>query len=253
VLAAIVAASIFLLDTRWAAAVFGAFWCIGALEWSRLAQLGRTPRLLFAGAVGVFILAIIGFGLPGAVLQAGLWLALAGWALTFLLIRRFPQPMPTWPIVVIGLVVLPGAWLAFYALHAVRPGLILAGLVIVWSADTGAYFVGRGIGRTPLAPRVSPKKTWEGVVGGVAAAAIVGAIAASALDLSLSRLALLAAISALISVGGDLGISMLKRRVGVKDSGMLLPGHGGVLDRFDGVTAALPFFVLGLQFAHVLD
>jgi phosphatidate cytidylyltransferase len=198
VLAAIVATSIFLLETRWAALVFGVFWFIGALEWSRLAQLARTPRRIFAGAIGVFFLGVIAFGLSSVVLQAGLWLALAGWAVIFLLIRHFPQPMPIWPIIVAGLVVLPGAWLAFYALHAVRPGLVLAGLVIVWAADTGAYFVGRGIGRTPLAPRVSPKKTWEGVVGGVVAAAIVGGATAAVLELPLPLLGLLAAVSGLL-------------------------------------------------------
>lgn len=253
VLAVIVGASIFLLETPLAAAVFGGFWFIGALEWGRLAGLERTLRIVYAIVIGAFYVAVIVVGLPETVLTTGLWFAVLAWLLTFSLMLRFPRPQPSWPFIIIGLAVLPGAWLAFYALHAVTPGLVLAGLVIVWSADTGAYFTGRSIGRIPLAPRVSPKKTWEGVVGGVIAAAITGVIAAALLDLPMLSLLLLAAVTALISVGGDLSISMLKRRVGVKDSGMLLPGHGGVLDRFDGVTAALPFFALGLQFAHVLD
>jgi phosphatidate cytidylyltransferase len=157
---------------------------------------------------------------------------------------------------VIGLVVLTAAWLAVYLLHGAGtagPGLILAGLIIVWSADIGAFFVGRGFGRTPLAPRVSPKKTWEGVAGGVLLAAVAGSVAAWLLELPLAFMLPAAVAMALISVVGDLGISVIKRRAGIKDSGMLLPGHGGVLDRFDSVTAALPFYALALQFAHVLD
>jgi len=253
VLAVVVTASILLLDTKLASLVFGVFWFVGALEWSRLAKLREPVSFIYAGVIAVLFIGIIIFGLSEALLTTVLWLAVIGWAIMFSLVVRFPQPLPSWPIVIIGLVVLPSAWVSFYALHSVRPGLVLAALVIVWSADTGAYFVGRSIGRTPLAPRVSPKKTWEGVFGGLAAAAVIGVIAGALLDLPMLVLALLASVSALISVGGDLGISMLKRSVGVKDSGLLLPGHGGVLDRFDGVTAALPFFALGLQFAHVLD
>jgi phosphatidate cytidylyltransferase len=256
VLGVVVVASVLALGTTPASLVFAAFWLVGAGEWARIAGLGRAGRLAFSAAFAIFALAVLAVGLPAAAIAGILWLAVACWLAAFVFVLRYPAPLAQLPIVVAGLVVLPAAWLAVHALHGAAPegpGLILAGLVIVWSADIGAYFVGRGLGRTPLAPRVSPKKTWEGVFGGVALASIAGALAAGLLGQPLAVFASLAAGVALISVVGDLGISLLKRRAGLKDSGVLLPGHGGVLDRFDGVTAALPFFVLGLQFAHVLD
>lgn len=252
-LAIVVAVSVLLLDTPYAALVFGVFWLIGAGEWARLAGLGRAGRVVFAGLFATIVTLVLGFGLPDGLAEAILALAVACWAVIFVCVLRYPRPIPLGPIPVAGLVVLTGAWLAFYVLHGIGAGIVLAGLVIVWSADIGAFFVGRSLGRTALAPRVSPKKTWEGVAGGVAMAAVAGAIAAGWLGLPIGLLTPLAAVTALVSVVGDLGVSLLKRRAGRKDSGVLLPGHGGVLDRFDGVTAALPFFALGLQFTHVLD
>jgi phosphatidate cytidylyltransferase len=256
VLAVIVAVAVLGMPTRLASGVFGAFWLIGAWEWGGLADLDGPGRVVYAALFAAIVAAVLGLGVPRAAADAAFWLAALGWLLAFAIVLRYPRPLARWPIAVMGLVVLSAAWLAFYSVHgagAAGPGLILTGLAIVWSADIGAFFVGRSLGRTPLAPRVSPKKTWEGVAGGVAGAAVAGAVAAPALGLPLVELVGLAIAIALISVVGDLGISMLKRRAGRKDSGVLLPGHGGILDRFDGVTAALPFFALGLQFAHVLD
>jgi phosphatidate cytidylyltransferase len=102
------------------------------------------------------------------------------------------------------------------------------------------------LGRTKLAPAVSPGKTWEGVTGGLITAGVAAALMASWLGLPVSRLVILAIGTALISVLGDLTQSMFKRNVGLKDSGKLLPGHGGVLDRIDSLTAAVPAYVVGL-------
>jgi phosphatidate cytidylyltransferase len=119
-------------------------------------------------------------------------------------------------------------------------------LVLVWAADVGAYVVGRWIGKTKLAPRVSPGKTWEGVLGGLITAMLFATLALPLIRLpALPFLALCCAV-VMISVIGDLTESLFKRFAGVKDSGTLFPGHGGVLDRIDSVTAAAPFFVLGL-------
>lgn len=255
-LAAVVLLAIFGLASLASALVFALFWLIGAGEWARIAGLGRVGGIAYGFAFGVLVAAVLAFGISPALGSAVLWLALAVWLVTFVLVLRYPQPLARAPILAMGLIVLFAAWLGYYRLHGVvdnGPALILAGLCIVWSADIGAFFVGRGLGRTPLAPRVSPKKTWEGVAGGLALAALTGGIAAVWLDLPLALMLPAAAAMALVSVVGDLGISMLKRRAGLKDSGMLLPGHGGILDRFDGVTAALPFYALALQFAHVLD
>jgi phosphatidate cytidylyltransferase len=256
VLAIIVAVSVLLLETWQASLVFGGFWLIGAGEWARLAGFARQGQLIYSALFAVIVSAVLLFGLSTIMQNLVLGAAAALWLFAFSFVLRYPSRLPRGSVTGSGLVVLAAAWVSFYTLHgnaANGPGLILTGLVIVWSADIGAYFVGRSLGRTPLAPRVSPKKTWEGVVGGVLAASIIGAIAARVLDLPLVLLVATAAAMALISVVGDLSVSMLKRSAGMKDSGVLLPGHGGVLDRFDGVTAALPFFVLGLQFAHVLD
>jgi phosphatidate cytidylyltransferase len=256
VLAVVVAVSVLALPAPGAAVVFGVTWLIGADEWARLVGFGRRGRIAFDAGFALLVAAVIGLGLPAVLATAVVWMAIVTWLVIFGLVLRFPRPLSPVLLAPAGLVVLAAAWLSFYRIHEVPgggPALILAGLIIVWSADIGAFFVGRNLGRTPLAPRVSPKKTWEGVAGGVGLATIVGCVAAPVLSVPLVVMAPLAAGMALVSVNGDLGVSMLKRNAGEKDAGMLLPGHGGILDRFDGVTAALPVFVLGLQFAHVLD
>lgn len=146
-----------------------------------------------------------------------------------------------------GLWVLMITWLAFALIHQQSPALLLAGLILVWGADSFAYFTGKKFGKNKLAPAISPGKTVEGVLGGMAGVFILAVIIAYVLEIGSGNLIwwLLAAISmSLISVVGDLYESWLKRNVGVKDSGNLLPGHGGVLDRIDGVVAVLPFYYL---------
>ena len=103
----------------------------------------------------------------------------------------------------------------------------------MWAADSGAYFAGSKFGRRKLAPAISPGKTWEGVIGGMVTAMVLAA------------LALLTALTAAISVVGDLFESLMKRHAGLKDSGTIFPGHGGVMDRIDSLLAALPVFVVG--------
>ena len=120
-------------------------------------------------------------------------------------------------------------------------------LLLVWAADIGAFFAGRSFGRLKLAPQVSPAKTWEGVLGGLGAAALVAAAGAWWFDLPRVAFLSLCLAVALISVVGDLTESMFKRYAGLKDSGSVFPGHGGVLDRIDSVTAAAPLFLLGLR------
>jgi phosphatidate cytidylyltransferase len=128
---------------------------------------------------------------------------------------------------------------------------LLFAFALVWAADVGAYFAGRAFGRRKLAPQVSPGKTWEGVLGGLALSlAIAGAAGTWLFRLEgaawLSFL-LLAVAVVLLSIVGDLGESLLKRQAGAKDSGTLLPGHGGMLDRVDSLLAALPAMALGLR------
>jgi phosphatidate cytidylyltransferase len=151
---------------------------------------------------------------------------------------------------VVGWLVLLAAWVALVQLQARSPWLALAAMAIVWVADIAAYFSGRAFGRRKLAPAISPGKTWEGVQGALAAVAVYAVAliplahaAGYSRDVTLFAAIVWIALAlalALLAVGGDLFESLLKRLAGVKDSGTLLPGHGGVLDRIDALLAALP-------------
>lgn len=146
-----------------------------------------------------------------------------------------------------GILVFTGAWLGLVLLHASENGywLIIWAFLLAWSVDTGAYFVGRAWGRNRLAPRVSPGKTWEGVAGGMCAGLAAGCGLAWALDLGpLAEWAAVAVALSIVAVFGDLFESAIKRASGAKDSGTLLPGHGGVLDRIDSTIAVVPVFAL---------
>lgn len=157
---------------------------------------------------------------------------------------RLGSPLLT---ALVGWVVLLPAGLALLQIRAFDPAAVLAVMAAVWVADIAAYFVGRAFGRHKLAPLISPGKTWEGAAGALVAVIAYG-FAVLAATGSLTRLgvaAMLAALGALmlltaVSIAGDLFESLLKRQAGIKDSGSILPGHGGVLDRIDSLTSALP-------------
>ncbi len=139
--------------------------------------------------------------------------------------------------------------LSWLRLQPEGPWLILLLLLIVWAADTGAYFAGKAFGKRKLAQHISPGKTQAGLLGGLVAAPLIALLAARWMPMETIApvaLILLSLVTALVSVGGDLVISMHKRTSGFKDSGNLLPGHGGILDRVDSLLAAAPFFALGL-------
>ena len=230
------------------AAVLALLWLAGVWEWAGFAKL---PLLGRAGYTALFAAAMaLGwsrFGDQGlAVLLAA---ALAWWLFALVLVLRFPRTFSTTFVVLAGIVVLLPSWALLVSLHAegsLGAALAFTLLLIVWAADVGAFVFGRWLGRTKLAPAVSPGKTWEGVSGGLLAAGLTAAAAAAWLELPALQLVALGVATALISVLGDLTQSMFKRNVGLKDSGKLLPGHGGVLDRIDSLTAAVPAFVVGL-------
>lgn len=256
----VVVGGILLLPTPPVALIFAALMLLGAWEWARLLGLPAAPRagytLLFAVTVVVlWFLSPLAAGTGAAVLAIALgciwWLAAVRWLL------RFPHGWDDSigrPAVgaALGLVVLCAPLAAVRYLHASDqgPALLLLFFVLVWGADTGAYFAGRGLGRHKLAPRISPGKTREGALGGIVTALLMAAAGAGLLGYGGARFAAFVVLGgwvAVISIVGDLTLSMFKRHAGLKDSGTLFPGHGGVLDRLDSVVAAAPWFVAGLH------
>ena len=142
--------------------------------------------------------------------------------------------------------------ISWLRMHPEGSWWLLLLLLVVWAADTGAYFAGKTFGKNKLAPHISPGKTREGLIGGLIAAPLVALLAANLMPLARvdpGKLFMLSMVTALVSVGGDLMVSLHKRTSGFKDSSKLLPGHGGVLDRIDSLLAAAPFFALGLLVA----
>ena len=140
-------------------------------------------------------------------------------------------------------------WFALSWLHGQPRGplVVFLLLLIIWASDVGAYFAGRQFGKRKLAPLISPKKTWAGVYGGIAlaaAAAFLWSWPLTGLNIPAAALVVMTAVTALASVGGDLFISVHKRTVGLKDTGAIFPGHGGILDRYDSLLAGAPFFAL---------
>jgi phosphatidate cytidylyltransferase len=245
-------AIVLFLPTVAMASLFGALWVIGAWEWAGLSGLDDGPKIAYAAACAICMTGALLLDSP--YVSSILVLSLVWWALAFAAVLSYPRKFRMVTVAVAGFVVLVPSWLLLTALHRSEPlgrELVMTVLAIVWAADVGAYTFGRWLGRLKLAPAVSPGKTWEGVTGGVVAAAAVAWAAALWLGLPASALVPIGIATALISVVGDLAVSVFKRNAGLKDSGSLLPGHGGVMDRIDSLTAAVPIFVLGMRVAGI--
>lgn len=254
VLLPIVIWCVFFAPNSWAFTIFaGLIVSVAAWEWTNLM---RWQQPLARGAFVALIVASLGALLAFPVL-AGIKLPLYGlslifWLVALRLVRGYPNNTALWAnvsvLLPVGFILLVPAWSGLVELHKISHWWLLYVFVLVWGADTGAYFAGRTFGKTKLAPAVSPGKTVEGLVGGllVTGAIMVGVAIHRGLEgqrfwafLGLSLLTVLA------SVLGDLLESMVKRQAGVKDSGNIFPGHGGALDRIDSLTAAAPIFMLG--------
>lgn len=241
-------------STPLAAIVLGALWVLGAWEWAGLARLEAGGRFLYAGACAISMLVLYLFA-DSRVLYALLIVALASLLLAFVAVLTYPRKFGMGTVGAAGFVALVPSWLMLVRLHGELPlghALAMTVLAIVWAADVGAYTFGRAFGRIKLAPAVSPGKTWEGVTGGLISAAAAAWVAAILIGLPPGALLALGVVTALASVVGDLAVSVFKRNVGLKDTGTLLPGHGGVMDRIDSLTAAIPVFVLGLMLARIV-
>jgi phosphatidate cytidylyltransferase len=251
---AVLIGAVLFLPTPFAAAVLGVLWILGAWEWAGLARLAGAARLVYAAACAVCMLCLYLFA-DARVAYALVIVAIAGLLLAFAAVLTYPRKVGMATVGAAGFVALVPSWLLLARLHAEQPLgplLTMTALAIVWAADVGAYTFGRSFGRNKLAPAVSPGKTWEGVGGGLVAAAAAAWVAAVWIGLPAGGLLVLGVATALASVIGDLAVSVFKRNVGLKDTGTLLPGHGGVMDRIDSLTAAVPVFVLGLMLTRIV-
>ena len=228
---------------------------IGAWEWSAFLLLPTAAlRAAYVGLVVVLCCAAwcLAASAPARLLiMAG---ALAWWCVAFAWLALAPRRVAGWSAAAAGVLALVPSWLALVRLRVELPDggqWVLFVLVLVWAADIGAYFGGRRFGRLRLAPEVSPSKTWEGVLGGVALSLMIAWLGALWFHLPTLTFLLLCLAAVAFSVVGDLTESLLKRYAGVKDSGTLFPGHGGVMDRIDSLTAAAPVLFIGLMFLGV--
>jgi phosphatidate cytidylyltransferase len=228
VLIAALLGALFTLPPAWLKGLAALLVAAAAYEWARLCA---TQAVLYAAALaGVFLLMQPDQG--WFLLAAAFWILVAP-----LWLWRGMTSAHRRILAMAGVVVLLPAGLALVALPARQA---LAVLVLTWIADTGAYFVGVRFGRHKLAPSISPGKSWEGAVGGLAGVMVYAAALALAAPVAWAPFVGAALVLGIVSIVGDLFESAAKRQAGVKDSGALLPGHGGILDRIDSATAALP-------------
>lgn len=254
ILTVIIVTAIFILPTFEFTIGAALLLSIGGWEWARLIGMSSLQQCIIYLIV-LFASFFFAYHFPTFVLV----LAIIWWLLAFLLMLLSPQRGIIFcqnKILgsVAGLLVLVPCWTAIVVSHQLSPGYLLYGLFWIWSADTGAFLAGRLWGQHKLAPKISPGKTVEGVIGGLAATLVIAMIGGLLLGIQARQwlpVLLLAIIVALASVVGDLFESLIKRHAGVKDSGNWLPGHGGLLDRIDGLTAALPFYTLGILLIHL--
>jgi phosphatidate cytidylyltransferase len=255
VLAAALFAAIFWLSPFYFDGVIAVIVIAAAWEWASLSGI-KSPwlRTLYVVSIAVMGISLLQFstGSHSALFTA----ALLWWSFAWSCLLRYPKPnvliKQSWFLLIAGCCVLLPSWLAFHYLQQLQDRVfyLLWFIALVAAADIGAYFAGKAFGKHKLAPAVSPNKTIEGLVGGIVATTLVAELGITLLapaSLQTPNLLLVAAaalVLASLSVVGDLFESLLKRQQQLKDSGSLLPGHGGVMDRLDSITAAVPLYAL---------
>ncbi|OGT43709.1 MAG: hypothetical protein A3F13_07120 [Gammaproteobacteria bacterium RIFCSPHIGHO2_12_FULL_40_19] len=258
IITALILIPLILTATLWMSPIyFSLITCVlilvGAWEWSHLIGLTKNISRIFyvvCVAVGCFFAAFV----PENVT---LMIAAVIWIWAFFAIVSYQQKGSgagfQYPVVrsFVGFIVLIATWVSIVTLKTdpdLGPNWLIIVMLTIWAADVGGYFAGRAFGKQALCSLVSPKKTWEGFVGGMVFSVIVAAVSGLFLSLSLPHYFAflgLALVTALFSVVGDLSVSLLKRMTGIKDSGKFFPGHGGMLDRLDSIAAGMVIFVLG--------
>lgn len=258
ILAPLMLGGIFFLPLQAFSIFVGVIAVVGAWEWANIAGYTRqSARIAYAAFVALALYA------TNHVLQqapeyriALLALGAIWWLLAVVMVICYPNAKNWWQArwvrALLGLLVLVPMWVGFVCLkdQAHSSVLIAYLMLLVWGADTGAYFAGRRWGKAKLAPKVSPGKSWAGFWGGLATSLLVAVVFALSVQHWLMPIdarfvavvLLMAVLTVLASVFGDLLESMMKRNCGIKDSSNLLPGHGGVLDRIDSMAAAVPVF-----------
>nr|VFK54316.1 MAG: phosphatidate cytidylyltransferase [Candidatus Kentron sp. TUN]VFK56289.1 MAG: phosphatidate cytidylyltransferase [Candidatus Kentron sp. TUN]VFK64879.1 MAG: phosphatidate cytidylyltransferase [Candidatus Kentron sp. TUN] len=259
-LAPLVILSILMLPTFYFGLGLVAMILVGAWEWARLAgYTSKIKRIAYVLATAVLL--YVAFRLD-AIFPYG-WLllsitALVWWCVALGLVVQFEQGISISflksPVVrvFVGWLILVPTWGALAVIHRyaeIGPILIVLLMMFVWGADTGAYFFGKRFGKKRLSPRISPGKSWEGVAGGALIAGLLSVAVGFYAQFPLEQwivFIFFSLITVTLSILGDVTESLFKRQVGIKDSGSLLPGHGGVLDRIDSLTATAPFFALSL-------
>lgn len=258
------AAVVWLPDMAWAGLTLGII-LIGAWEWTGFMQTTAAGRRLYVGltalyGVGLLVALHMGYTQPmeyslfwGVLLSIVFWVIIAP---VWLVLRSKVQNV--FFLGAIGWVVLLPTWFALMMLkisgllmlvnlEGLGIQLLLGIIVVIWIADSAAYFFGKRFGKHKLAPAISPGKTWEGVLGAWLAVSLYGAILCFAFNLDLWLIVALWGVTVL-SIMGDLLESLFKRQSGLKDSGNILPGHGGMLDRIDGLTSSLPLAAFFIYF-----
>lgn len=244
--------SLFLLpDTYWAMLTL-IIVTIGIWEWGSLAKFYLRGKRIYTGLFLIFGSFLVFADLLDLayirplVLFWGILAATAFWLIVspIWLISRYQVKHP-FIMALSGLLILGPLWLSLVSLRNVDPRLLLGLIAVIWIADTAAYFTGKRFGKHKLAPKISPGKTWEGVIGAWIAVSLYALVLCLAFDFHYWLIAAVWGVTVL-SIMGDLLESLMKRQANMKDSSNLLPGHGGLLDRIDGLTSSLPlaaFFV----------
>jgi len=223
---------------------------VGAWEWSAFLRVPTAAmRWVYVLVVAAVLPLVWWLTLPPGGTRAVLSVAITWWIIALLWVIFAPRRAARWSAALAGLLALVPAWIALVRLRLDVPRgaqWMLFVLILVWVADIGAFFFGRRFGKKRLAPEVSPGKTWEGALGGLAVSALVAVAGSGWFGIAPAVFVPLCLIAVAFSIVGDLTESLLKRFAGMKDSGSLFPGHGGVMDRIDSLTGAAPVLVFGL-------